>query len=94
MEQRSLQEKSDHELMELACRDNREAFEALGRAGTGDIGGHAPGTPGDAAGCGDVLMDEPTEAHKRTGRDVDVQGCFKMEQIIVKDCIDFSSAGT
>ena len=39
-------------------------------------------------------MDEPTEAHKRTGRDVDVQGCFKMEQIIVKDCIDFSSAGT
>ena len=64
MEQRSLQEKSDNELMELACRDNREAFEALGRAGTGDIGGHAPGTPGDAAGCGDVLMDEPTEAHK------------------------------
>ncbi len=87
MEQRSLQEKSDHELMELACRDNREAFEALGRAGTGDIGGHAPGTPGDAAGCGDVLMDESTEAHKRTGRDVDVQGCFKMEQIIVsEDC--------
>ena len=35
----------------------------------------------------DVLMDEPTEAHKRTGRDVDVQGCFKMEQIIVsEDC--------
>ena len=87
MEQRSLQEKSDNELMELACRDNREAFEALGRAGTGDIGGHAPGTPGDAAGCGDVLMDESTEAHKRTGRDVDVQGCFKMEQIIVsEDC--------
>ena len=87
MEQRSLQEKSDNELMELACRDHREAFEALVRAGTGDIGGHAPGTPGDAAGCGDVLMDEPTEAHKRTGRDVDVQGCFKMEQIIVsEDC--------
>ncbi len=32
-------------------------------------------------------MDEPTEAHKRMGRDVDVQGCFKMEQIIVsEDC--------
>ena len=56
MEQRSLQEKSDHELMELACRDNREAFEALGRAGTGDIGGHAPGTPGDAAGRAGMLM--------------------------------------
>lgn len=27
-------------------------------------------------------MDEPTEAHKRTGRDVDVQGCFKMEQLV------------
>ena len=55
------------------------------RAGTGDIGGHAPGTPGDAAGCGDVLMDEPTEAHKRTGRDVDVQGCVTIHGLADKE---------